>query len=70
MYMVGGKNILAKKPEKIGKVRQSIDFPTGNEPEDFGLNDTDERVTSQKKVLLHRNIDWKNDSSHKVLDFT
>lgn len=65
--MVGGTYILSKQPEGIGKIRQSIDLPLANEPDDFIQNDTDEQVTTGKKDLLHRNIDWKNDSNHKVL---
>lgn len=64
--MVGGTYILSKQPEGIGKIRQSIDLPLANEPDDFGHNDTDEKVTTGKKDLLHRNIDWKNDSGLKV----
>jgi hypothetical protein len=45
---IGGAYYKSDVPSSIGKVRQSLDFPLGNEPEDFIINDTDERVTSQK----------------------
>ena len=53
-------------PRMIAKIRQSPEMGTLTEHEDFGFNDIDEQVTSHKKSLLQRNIDWKNDSNLKV----
>lgn len=44
----GGTYIKSNMPSGIGQVRQSLDHPLGNEPEDFIVGDTDERVTSHK----------------------
>ena len=66
--MVGGTYVVSKMPQGIGRIRQSLDQPFGNEPEDFGLNDTDERVTTQKKQVLKRNDDWKYENFRKVIN--
>ena len=64
--LICGSEIESKMPQGIGKIRQSLDQPLGNDPEDFGLNDTDERVTSHKKDALQRNIDWKIENYRRV----
>lgn len=64
--VVEGTYITSKMAQGIGKIRLSLDQSLGNEPEDFGLNDTDERVTNQKKDALQRNIDWKKENYQKV----
>ena len=56
-------------PHGIGRIRQSLEQPLGNEPEDFGLNDTDEQVSHHKKDALKRNSEWKYENYRKVLTF-
>ena len=47
--VIGGRTyIKSDLPSGISQIRQSLDFPIGNEPEDFIVNDTDEKVTSHK----------------------
>lgn len=62
--IVGKSNTILKKPQGIGKIRQSIE--PAADPEDFRYNDIDEQVSSHKKMLLHRNIEWKNGSEGKI----
>lgn len=56
-----GRNIVSKAPIEIGQIPQSLERPEVNiEPEDFGLNDTDEQVTAQKKMIIQGKAVSKN----------
>ena len=55
------KGIVSKQPKNIARVSHSPEYPVHTEQEEFGFNDTDERVTSNKKATIQRNIDWRHE---------
>lgn len=59
-----GATLGSQMPLGVGRVRQSLEQPIGNEPEDFGLNDTDERVTHQRNETMV--VKKKYGKYHKV----
>lgn len=50
---MAGAVIGSKMPQGIGKIRQSLEQPMGNEPEDFGISDTDERVNHKRNDTMY-----------------
>jgi hypothetical protein len=60
------KGIVSTQPKNIARVSHSPEYPIQTEQEDFGFNDTDERVTSNKKATIQRNIDWRHEGRRVI----